>query len=166
MPTISEDKNNSQEQSVISSETKTRLYYFYFGLTFLGIGSIIYKIGCPKIIQEYGSSRKYVREEKDMITDNRFYSICSQINEIEKHAPKDVDPIVVLYENGLKTYSADGGTKKNAAITDLQFYHWSSANKSIPLVRNIVFYLYMAGFIALAYPSCVTFISVAKEYIS
>jgi len=166
IPSISENRSNAEGQSVISSKTRARLYYFYFGFTFLGIASIIYKVRCPNIIQEYGSSRTYVREEKDMITDNRFYNICSKISEIEKQAPEDLDPIVKGYENGWKVYAEDKGVKKDAAVTDLQFYHWNSANKSRKKSRNTVFYLYIAGFVALAYPSCAMFISVVKEYLS
>ena len=37
------------------------LYFFYFGMSSIGFGSLIYIFWCPKEIQEYGSSTRRMR---------------------------------------------------------------------------------------------------------
>ncbi len=160
------ESSDKPSSSSVSSESKTRMYYFYFGLTFLGIGSIVYQIFCPKIIKEYASNREYVREETAFMTEKRVKHISSQLDKNKKVITKNLQEILASYENGWLIANDDAGFKKNAAITDLLFLYWKSENQSKIIARTAVFLFYIAGFLALAYPSLLMFLKVAKAYIS
>src|SRR6266403_3176848 len=43
--------------------TLSRLYYVYFGLTFLGLGSALFALFCPQIVKNYASPVECVQVE-------------------------------------------------------------------------------------------------------
>jgi hypothetical protein len=47
-----------------------KLYYVYFGLLFLGIGSIIYQSSCPRQIKKHGDWEDYVRIDGPVMTNS------------------------------------------------------------------------------------------------
>jgi hypothetical protein len=52
--------------------TLTRLYYLYFGGTFLGIGSALFALLCPLDIKTYGSPREHIEAEGPLVTSARM----------------------------------------------------------------------------------------------
>ncbi|KJC44806.1 hypothetical protein UP09_14220 [Bradyrhizobium sp. LTSP885] len=60
--------------------TLSRLYYVYFGLTFLGFGSALFSLSCPQIVKDYASSTEYVQAENLITTTTRIALIVSQIS--------------------------------------------------------------------------------------
>ena len=75
----------------ISKDTKTRLYYFYFGFSFLGIGSLIYQMFCPSLIKDYSSEREYIREEVGLVTEKRLRLMTAYLEQEELVSPLDID---------------------------------------------------------------------------
>ncbi|TFZ59612.1 hypothetical protein E4V01_06565 [Methylorubrum sp. Q1] len=49
--------------------TLSNLYFAYFGLTFIGVASFMFKAFCPRIIKDYPTPSKYVEDEEKFITD-------------------------------------------------------------------------------------------------
>ena|SRR5215813_11938411 len=58
--------------------TLTRLYYVYFGLTFLGLGSALYTLLCPLIVKSYASAIEYVQVEAPLVTPSGMKLIVSE----------------------------------------------------------------------------------------
>jgi len=59
-------------QTVAREVTLTRLYYVYFGLCFLGIGSGLFALLCPLEIKTYDSSRSYLTAEAPLVSRARM----------------------------------------------------------------------------------------------
>ncbi len=147
----------------VSGDSKTRLYYFYFGLTFLGTGSIIYQIFCPGIIKEHGSDRQYIREEAPLITLKRFESLLDALEGITKKQLIDFKERLDM----IQTFSPGAEEKARMNMTtDLFIIQWRLENESYFVIRVITFLLYMVGFGFLAIPSIQMFGKVFVAFMS
>jgi len=60
--------------------TLSRLYYVYFGLTFLGVGSALFAMFCPQIVKNYASSIGCVQAESSLVTGSRIALIVSDVS--------------------------------------------------------------------------------------
>jgi hypothetical protein len=60
--------------------TLPRLYYVYFGLTFLGVGSGLFARFCPQIVKNYASAIECVQAESSLVTGSRIYLIVSEVS--------------------------------------------------------------------------------------
>ena len=58
----------SPHTSGLSQGATFRLICIYFGLTFLGIGSVLFMVFCPTIIREHESAQSFTRDELDLLT--------------------------------------------------------------------------------------------------
>jgi hypothetical protein len=61
--------------------TLARLYYVYFGLTFLGIGSALFSLFCPLIVKNYASSVEYIQIEGALVTKSRMGLFVTEVAE-------------------------------------------------------------------------------------
>ncbi|MBB4258059.1 hypothetical protein [Bradyrhizobium sp. CIR3A] len=59
--------------------TLTRLYYAYFGLSFLGFGSALFGLFCPTTIKDYSSVTAYQATEAPFASKPRFRIMLRQI---------------------------------------------------------------------------------------
>jgi hypothetical protein len=57
----------------------TRLYYAYFGLTFLGIGSFLFAMLCPTEVKSHASAREFVQTETSVVSRARLGLMLTQI---------------------------------------------------------------------------------------
>ena len=162
---VNTDLQNS-ERNTISNDTKTRLFYFYFGFTFLGIGSLLYQIFCPSLIKEHISDREYIQDGVALMTKKRF-------NIIRKHLSKNVDKSHFAELADLKykfAISAEmnlehGKNKRESLATDLMHLEWQYENSTNRILRSLIFILYGLGFITLAIPSLEMFGQVFLAFI-
>jgi hypothetical protein len=60
--------------------TLSRLYYVYFGLTFLGIGSAFFALFCPLIVKNYASAIEYIQIESALVTKSRMGLMVSEVS--------------------------------------------------------------------------------------
>jgi hypothetical protein len=58
----------ANSEDVARQVTLTRLYYVYFGLTFLGFGSAFFALFCPLIVKSYASAIECVQAESALVT--------------------------------------------------------------------------------------------------
>lgn len=82
-------------QSEARQLTFARLYFVYFGLSLLGIGSGLFALFCPLDIENHGSAREYLEAESPLVTKARMGLIVPNIarhfqfwsgeDEFEKH---------------------------------------------------------------------------------
>ncbi|MEG3619957.1 hypothetical protein V5T82_15935 [Magnetovibrio sp. PR-2] len=68
-------------------EISYRLYLFYFGLTSIAVGSILFQLFCPKLIKLFGSKSEYVEHEERVTTKNMARDLRQEIlqNEYESY---------------------------------------------------------------------------------
>ncbi|WP_334366274.1 hypothetical protein [Bradyrhizobium sp. AZCC 1578] len=59
--------------------TLSRLYYVYFGLTFLGIGSALFALFCPLIVKNYASAVEYIQMESALVTKSRIGLMVTEL---------------------------------------------------------------------------------------
>ncbi|MGJ4957742.1 hypothetical protein ACQR1H_19010 [Bradyrhizobium sp. HKCCYLRH2015] len=59
--------------------TISRLYFTYFGLTFLGFGSALFTLFCPQLVKQYASPLECVQAETSLVTRSRIVLIVSDV---------------------------------------------------------------------------------------
>lgn len=159
-------KRISDQQNHVSEGNRTRLFYFYFGFTFLGLGSLLYQIFCPSLIKDYGSDRIFIREEVSLMTEKRFRLVLSFLDQNGETSPIEIDDLLERHEASKKTSTLDVKQKEEAAAaTDLMLMQWQSENWSLPIIRMAVFILYSLGFLVLAIPSIKIFLKVLAAFL-
>jgi hypothetical protein len=60
--------------------TLSRLYYVYFGLTFLGLGSALFNLFCPLIVKSYASAIECLQAESILATPSRIALIVFDVS--------------------------------------------------------------------------------------
>lgn len=153
-------------QEVISNDTKTRLYFFYFGFTFLGIGSLIYQVFCPGLIKDYSSEREFLREEVGLVTKKRFNRMASYLEQENLASPIDVNDAVDEYANATSLMPKQREAQIDAAKMDIMVLFWWSENVSRVVARHAILFFYLVGFCVLAIPSLNMFYRVARALAS
>ncbi|TCV84027.1 MULTISPECIES: hypothetical protein [Methylomonas] len=151
----------------VSQATKIRLYYFYFGLTFLGIGSLLYQLFCPSLIKEHGSDRQFVRDEVQLMTVRRARNIIRYLCSRDNIHLQSLGEI----ESRIEEVAKMGGKLEEAKAmerpaTDLMLMQWQSENWQALIARMGVFIFYIAGFAVLSIPSVQMFIKVLAAFIN
>ena len=127
----------------------SNLYFIYFGLTALGIATLIFQLLCPPLIKEYTSVRTYVESNIDFITEHRLVSLCNHIDNIntEKHAVVEKARLSIAQEPTLRKEGL-----RDVSIDVLQhFWNLSAWNRGG--LRFFIVLLYIVGFILLTIPS-------------
>ena len=68
--------------------TTSRLYFFYFGLTFLGFGAFLFALRCPEEIRDKPNMKDYIFSQESlhsaMITKNNFRFLLQAHHEIQE----------------------------------------------------------------------------------
>lgn len=59
--------------------TLSRLYYVYFGLSFLGVGSALFVLFCPLNIKNYASSIDFQNTEAPLVSNSRMSIILPEV---------------------------------------------------------------------------------------
>lgn len=158
-----------------------RLYFFYFGFTFLAIAALIYWFWCPPLIQSYGSAAEFYRVEGPTTDERRlrlmaltilrpqFSETCTKrglelepfwisLGRTRPEGMTDAQARVFWEEmDRFIAQRAKGAESEKAHIMTQFFVPQKSAR---PILRRVVFSLYAAGFIILAVPTIHAFISV------
>ena len=153
-------------QKTVSQDTKTRLYYFYFGFSFLGIGSLIYQMFCPNLIKDYGSEREFIREEVGLVTEKRFRLMASFLEQEDLASSIDIDDALDGYKEAQNMMPNERKAGMDSAKMDVMALFWASENLSRIVARHSVFVFYIVGFCVLAVPSLNMFYRVAKAWAS
>lgn len=65
--------------AVAKALTFYRLYFTYFGLSFLGIGSALFALFCPIDIKQHASAREYLQAEEPLVTKARMGLVVPRV---------------------------------------------------------------------------------------
>lgn len=149
----------------------SRLYYIYFGLTFLGFSSIFYTFYCPKEIKEFSSEHEHSEKEINIMTSARLKSLYSKYEIAYSKNPQALADLKEHLDDYNSAYrragTAEGGKEnQNNAILDILRFHWSYVNNERLVVRILISVGYFFGFILLLIPSCMVFFSVINNLLS
>jgi hypothetical protein len=63
----------------LSNGTLLKLMLLYFGLCFVGIGSVLFSIFCPALVRRYRDFVEYAASEIDLLTDRHIKEINSRL---------------------------------------------------------------------------------------
>lgn len=141
----------------ISNDAKMRLFYFYFGFTFLGIGSLTYQLLCPDLIKEYASNREFIREEISLMTPKR---IQETIEHLKKNNSNDDELKDIIWR------VERSGIESQQPVIDLMMMQWTHENKSTSIIRALTAIMYALGFIILSIPSIAMFTKVFNAFVA
>lgn len=149
----------------ISKATRDRLYFIYFGLTSLGVGSLLYSIFCPRIQKEHSSDFTYIREEIGLMTERRAMSAIEFLKRrrtavIAPHMQTDLESLTDRLNPQIS-----GARESEMATKELMLMLYQSENWWNPSARLSVALFFSAGFICLAIPSVQVFASIVANLI-
>ncbi|KJC44006.1 hypothetical protein UB31_22170 [Bradyrhizobium sp. LTSP849] len=125
-----------------------KLYYVYFGLLHLGVGSALYQWGCPRQIKKHGDWEDYIRVDGPAMTDTYIEAIGEMIG--------------VDFLNSVRR---PGETLFSAKIHLLRL-HYAALSAEAPAFRLVVAYLFLFGLALLALPSMMTAFKITKLFLS
>jgi len=133
----------------ITLNNSNKLFYIYFGLSFLGIASILYKLVSPSLINEYKSMREYIDKEKMIMNLNNTNIL---FNKLKDDNNKDVD---LLQDKIVPVSEISDDT-----LIGIMSINWKHNNELFQKTRMLVFSLYIVGFLLLFIPSIRMFYNV------
>ncbi len=159
-----------------------QLASLFFGLILLGIGAFLYRISCPRIVDNNLDDVGYLERVLPIATQQRY--IVAQSRNAAHVQEWQNSPALWLHSQQtkqmLETYRArafdlDGSTKtgptpgwidENAELVKETFEaEYFFGNRSKPLMRALVSALFVAGFAILAIPSAVLLASVVMAVV-
>lgn len=149
----------------ISNDNKSRLFYFYFGFSFLGFGSLIYQLFCPSIIKEHSSDREFIRDGLSLMTEKRIDLVRRYLGQkVDESLFPELADLKQRFKIA-KEMNLEHGTKhRELAAKDLMLMQWQYENWSYFIARIFIFALYLLGFGILAIPTLEMFKNVLYAY--
>jgi len=161
--TLEKPSNNG-----ISIESKSRLFYFYFGLTFLGLGSVLYKLRCPPLIRENSSKSAYVRNDSSLMTIKRIKSIINYLNnKVDQVYSEELNDIkIAINEVETSHHGSIPPITRERHVIDLMFMQWQYESLTKPISRWATLISYVFGFLILAIPTVQAFILVFSAFVN
>ena len=121
-----------------------KLYFVYFGLLQLGIGSVLYQLRCPRQIKKHGDWEDYVRIDGPSM------------------------PIDYVAEVGMtmgRNFERDfqrPGAREHFLKIDYLRQYYAVLSAQAPFSRLVVSYLFLFGLSLLSIPSLMTALKVSK----
>ena len=144
-----------------------RLFLIYFGLFFLGLGSIIYGVACPHLLKKYGSTSEYLRAELEFQTKFQAKRMLDELKELDNppiHLPALIEKFQDHFNSILMDELPDGAKEFEQLSKDLMTEEWRVENTHHPITRRLTFAAYFLGFLILALPAVDTLLAVAKAF--
>ncbi|MGB9369131.1 MAG: hypothetical protein WCE79_24275 [Xanthobacteraceae bacterium] len=126
--------------SVVTALWRNKLYFVYFGLMAMGIGSAIYQVACPYIVKKHGDWADYVRVDGDSISDAGAKQLATALE--------------ATYQSFWPLEE-----RENATV-DLMRNWYGYQSSTQPIARYSVTILFLLGLGLLAVPSVLTAVKV------
>jgi hypothetical protein len=133
-----------------------RLYSLYIGGFLIAIGSVLYAIFCPDIVERHANAHDFYEGEKDYYDthEHRLFLINHIIKRVTKSyiAPQYMYPRRPVEE-----------LMHNTDLSELMGQHYFLQNRTMRWLRITVLWSYILGFVFLAIPSIWTFVQVMRR---
>lgn len=133
----------SSTGSVIEFLWRTKLYFLYFGLMAMGVGSGIYQMACPFIIKKHGDSLDYIRIDGNSIS----YQSAQHLG----------------HDLGMELQLKQSKDALDNDIMNIMQNWYADQSKVKPYLRNAVTALFGIGGVLLAIPSVAAAIKIAAS---
>jgi len=165
---------------VALKESISRLYYLYFGLSFLGLSSIAFAFFCPVEIKGITSEYEYLEKEVNVMTYERLKQLTNSYQSKlipESSLYEELSNYVSEYKNSgqiaTNAYWNNESRKveyekeiKNSAILNILKFNWFFKNHSNEKIRASVALGYITGFTLVAIPSVTVSIKIILSLVS
>lgn len=125
------------------------LFYLYFGFSFLGIATILYKLFSSDLINEYTSMREYIEKEKDIMNYANTLSLYEKLLQKNNQQIKKLQNQIVPVEK-----------IENETLVSIMSINWQYQNTKLKIIQIIVFSLYLFGFLLISIPSIKMFYNI------
>jgi hypothetical protein len=136
-----------------------RLYALYIGGFFIAVGSLLYAIFCPQVVDRHANAHDFYESEKDYYEthQHRLFLINHIIRLVLNSyiAPEYMYPARTAAEMMSET-----------DLSELMGQHYFLQNRSMRWLRIGIFWLYVVGFIFLLIPTILTFWQVVGRGVS
>ncbi|MEP4887140.1 MAG: hypothetical protein ABJ215_12285 [Alphaproteobacteria bacterium] len=140
-------------------DSLNRVYYIFFGLTFIGVSAGIFEMFCPAEVKLNHTDKGFVESERPIITPARLRKYAADIGMVlSKEAGRD----------GAERSSTTGisfsswRNRNEEEIIDVLTKHFYTLSESNRKTRIAMSLLYGLGWFFLLLPSTLTFIDVAN----
>lgn len=140
------------------SEISLRLFSLFFGLTFIGISSGIFEIFCPIEIKNSATDREFVESESPIITPNRLKKYAAYLGVQLSEKTDRINP-AVRAANAISF--SQWKNRNEEEISDVLVGYYTQKSKEYPVLRVIMFSLYIFGWLFVLAPTAVTVTQVA-----
>jgi hypothetical protein len=137
-------------------QSSLRLYIFYFGLTFLGFGSIIFQVFCPVYIKKFAEEETFIA---DLERTSTGPSLKAQYNTFRQAETTYAATISETSRLRFDSPEADFLSQK----TDLLRSFFRTYDKSMPRGRFVCAFLFFTGMIILSIPSVWTLALIVRR---
>jgi hypothetical protein len=144
------------EHTEVSVHVSARLIAIYFGLCFLGVGSLVYQIFCPKEVKRHETAPDYVSAWSSIIGDGAVMRIergFAANSAIRKEYEHSKDRITARYRAGTESQD-EMLAKLRPALLEAHFRYLDETRS---VARISTFLCDTLGFIILAVPSIEVF---------
>ena len=136
-------------ESNISFDTSNNLFYIYFGLSLLGIASILYKLASPSLINEYISMREYIDKERNIMNLCNTTSLYNLLTDQKNSKVSSLqDKIIPVEEIDIDT------------VVGIMSINWEHNNTLYKKTRVLILLLYIFGFFLISIPSIKMFFAI------
>ncbi|WP_407158850.1 hypothetical protein [Bradyrhizobium sp. STM 3557] len=136
-----------------------RLYALYIGGFFIAVGSLLYTMFCPQVVDRHANAHDFYESEKD------YYDTA-------QHRLFLINHIIALSINSYIAaeymYPARSAEEmmKQTDLSELMGQHYFLQNRSMRWLRIAILWFYLVGFIFLLIPTAMTFFQVVRRGIS
>lgn len=151
-----------------------KVHLLYYGFTAVALGSIIYSIYCPRLVQIYGSATEYISNERKIMFDFKQVELVQNILLLaKKTTPDQSDIFTHEVVDFIATFSPEDFSneivlrtaiqRKLSQISDIlpfMFAYFELLEQSKKEARYAVYYLFRAGFVLVAIPSVFMFVEI------
>ncbi|MGJ8671162.1 MAG: hypothetical protein ACSHXK_16885, partial [Oceanococcus sp.] len=117
---------------------KSRLFAIYYGLTFLGVGTVCYSIACPELIKVHPSRHEYVRESLHLLTRYQARKMMDELKESVKK-PSGLEGLIEQMNSAFDLLAQRGHKESSSEFEstakDLMLEYWDSINTNQAIGR-------------------------------
>ncbi len=148
------------------NEGISRLYYFYFGLTFIGIAMTLYQVFCPTQVKFSMTPRHFVELNIRTLTLSQIRGHLDIIKHFEsgKIETGVISQLEKVIQNLTHESNIPDKEKLSILASDILYLQWGVLDVTYNITRGVVTWLLYIGIIILTIPSLLMFLKVINAY--
>ncbi len=149
-----------QIYNYVFNSTEFRLYSYYFGLSFLGVSSLIYIIRCPGFIKDYDSHIALVNDYYNSIEPLALEYLTDKMKEENYINDEYFKNVKQELANINLSYGKGDESRFKALMRSVLRDLWMAENTIRQKSIKWAIWLYLIGFLVIAIPTLTIFLNV------